>query len=219
MANFKGSPFNTFGTMGSDPEWFDGRERDNIGVRFSVAVNRQQYDSQSQSYEETTEWYNCTAFGRLAEQIEKFLRKGDYTWVSGYLKQREYERRDGTPGTSNDLNVDDVHTHIELVRRDAGGDNQQQNPTNERGNNRDGDREPDRNRNGDRDRGRDRGRSGDRGRSEDRERNRGGDRERDQGRDRGRSRDNDRDRGGDRGSSDERYGNWSQPSNPDDLPF
>ena len=219
MANFKGSPFNTFGTLGSDPEWFDGRERDNIGVRFSVAVNRQQYDSQSQSYEETTEWYNCTAFGRLAEQIEKFLRKGDYTWVSGYLKQREYERRDGTPGRSNDLNVDDVHTHIELVRRDAGDNDQDR----DRSNDRDGDNSQDRGRGNDRDRSR--GQSQGRSRDDDRDRGRdsqdrgrGNDRDRSRGQSQGRSRDDDRDRGRSSGG-DDRYGTWSQNPDPDDLPF
>ena len=224
MAHFNGGPFNFFGHLTRDPESFDTRNG-NVGYRFGVAANYRNFGGDSDDDDDLANYYNCTAFGIVGEQIYDKLRKGDYGWFSGNLKSREYERRDGTPGSSLDVMVTDAHTNIALVRRDSDGDDDHDD---DRGRGRSNDRDRDRGRSNDRDRGRsnDRGRDSDRDRSRDNDRDRGrsqgrsrdDDRDRGRGQGQGRSRDDDQDRG--RGSgAEERYGNWSQNPDPDDLPF
>ena len=228
MAHFNGGPFNFFGHLTRDPESFDTRNG-NVGYRFGVAANYRNFGGDSDGDNDLTNFYNCTAFGVVGEQIYDKLRKGDYGWFSGNLKMREYTRRDDTPGTSLDVMVNDVHTNIELVRRDAGNGNDRDNDRDQdrgRGNDRGNDRDQDRGRSNDRDRDRDRGndrdRDDDRGRDNDRGRSRGG-RDDDRGRDndRGRSQSRSRDDGRGRSNDDNpSYGNWSsQNPDADDLPF
>lgn len=44
---------------------------------------------------EGTEWVNISAFGKLAEIISQYLRKGSQVFVSGRLRTRKYNDRDG----------------------------------------------------------------------------------------------------------------------------
>ncbi len=81
---------------------------------FSIASNRR-YTTAAGEQREETEWFNCTAFGRLADTCNQYLARGRQVYVEGRLRSRQYERRDGTPGFSLDVNVTEVQF---LGRRD-----------------------------------------------------------------------------------------------------
>jgi len=38
-----------------------------------------------------TEWFNCSAFGRLAETCNQYLTKGKQVYVEGRLSSRTYQ--------------------------------------------------------------------------------------------------------------------------------
>ena len=101
------------GNLGRDPEMRYSTSG-NPMTSFSIATNRT-YTTAAGERREETEWFNCTAFGRLADTCNQYLTRGQQVYVEGRLSSREYTRRDGAPGFSLDVFVSDVHF---LGRRD-----------------------------------------------------------------------------------------------------
>lgn len=81
---------------------------------FSIASNRR-YTTAAGEQREETEWFNCTAFGRLADTCNQFLARGRQVYIEGRLSSRQYNRQDGTPGFSLDVMVTEMQM---LGRRD-----------------------------------------------------------------------------------------------------
>jgi single-strand DNA-binding protein len=80
---------------------------------FSIPVNRVWYDKESNKMTEVT-WNNVTTWGKLAENCNKFLRKGAIVQVVGRIKPdtnghpRIWTRQDGTPGSSFEITAGEV---------------------------------------------------------------------------------------------------------------
>ena len=66
---------------------------------FSVAVNRK--------IGEEVDFFNCKCFGKRAEVIEKFFKKGKEIVVSGEMQCRKYQAKDGTDRYTWELSVQD----------------------------------------------------------------------------------------------------------------
>lgn len=77
------------GNVGRDPELRTAPSGKTY-CTFSVAVSAG-YGEQKQ-----TDWYAVSVFGKSAEAASKILAKGSQVLVTGNLKQRRYEGRDGT---------------------------------------------------------------------------------------------------------------------------
>lgn len=58
---------------------------------FSVAVNRK-YKTQDGQQREDVSFFDCRAFGRLAENIGKFFSKGRPIFIEGRLEQNRWEQ-------------------------------------------------------------------------------------------------------------------------------
>ena len=101
------------GNLGRDPEMRYSPSGQPM-TSFTVASNRR-YTTAAGEQREETEWFNCTAFGRLADTCNQYLARGRQVYVEGRLRSRQYERRDGTPGFSLEVNVTEVQF---LGRRD-----------------------------------------------------------------------------------------------------
>ena len=89
------------GYLGRDPElktYKNAQGEDGKLASFSVGVSRQIGDE--------TDWFDCTAFGKTAEVIDKFLRKGSEVIVEGSMESRKYEGKDGTKKTAWSIRVD-----------------------------------------------------------------------------------------------------------------
>lgn len=73
------------GNLGADPEirtTSSGKEVAN----FSLGVR---------SGKDGTEWIRVVAWEKMAENVEKYLRKGSRAYVEGELRTREWEDNDG----------------------------------------------------------------------------------------------------------------------------
>ena len=101
------------GNLGRDPEMRYSTSG-NPMTSFSVATNRR-YTTAAGEQREQTEWFNCTAFGRLADTCNQYLARGQQVYVEGRLSTRQYSRQDGSPGFSLDVMITDVQF---LGRRD-----------------------------------------------------------------------------------------------------
>lgn len=56
----------------------------------------------------TTQWVSCSIFGRQAEAIANYVKKGDKVVCAGELKLEEFQRRDGTSGSGLSVKVDKI---------------------------------------------------------------------------------------------------------------
>jgi single-strand DNA-binding protein len=60
---------------------------------FSVAVNERWGDSEEQKH---TEWFNCEAWGRTAEILNQYLKKGSSVYISGRQQTDKWENEGST---------------------------------------------------------------------------------------------------------------------------
>lgn len=58
---------------------------------FSLATNRTYKDAQGQK-QESVEFHNVVSFGKQAETIAQYCKKGDGIYVEGRLQTRNYEK-------------------------------------------------------------------------------------------------------------------------------
>lgn len=81
------------GHLGNDPEMkeLDGGKK---FAKFSVATN-EKYTNQKGEKVTETQWHNLVAWGKTAENIGKYLKKGSEVAIEGKLNNRSYEDKDG----------------------------------------------------------------------------------------------------------------------------
>lgn len=94
------------GRLGKDPESRFMPTGDQV-TSFSIAVGSQ-WKNKNGEKQESTEWVNCTAFGKLAEIISQYLTKGSQVFVSGRLKTDKYQAKDGSDRYSTKIIVDQM---------------------------------------------------------------------------------------------------------------
>ena len=75
---------------------------------FSVAVNRVYRDSNGEQKEDVS-FIDCSAWGKLAEMINQYAKKGSGVLVSGRLDQRSFEGKDGTRRSRVEIVVEDFN--------------------------------------------------------------------------------------------------------------
>lgn len=78
-------------------------------ANFTVAVTPRTYDRQTNEWVDgEATFYNCSVWREYAENVAESLAKGTQVVVIGSLSTRGYERRDGSPGMSVEISVDEV---------------------------------------------------------------------------------------------------------------
>ena len=75
-------------------------------ARFTLAVDRP-YTKQGE--EKKTDFISCVAFGRLAENLEKYIRKGRRIVIEGRIQVDSYDRDDRSKGYSTSIIVERFH--------------------------------------------------------------------------------------------------------------
>ena len=81
------------GNIGSEPE-MRFTPNGNPVTSFRVATNRV-YTTADGERREETEWFTVVAWGRLAEQCNQFLTKGQRVYAEGRLRTHTWEGQDG----------------------------------------------------------------------------------------------------------------------------
>ncbi len=75
---------------------------------FSVAVNRNYKDS-SGANQESVSFIDCSAWGKAAEIIAQYAKKGSGILVSGRLEQRSWEDKEGQKRSRVEIVVEDFN--------------------------------------------------------------------------------------------------------------
>jgi len=94
------------GRLGADPE---GRSFPSGAktVSFDLATDESYKDRNTGQLVEATEWHRVVAFGRNAELIEQYTRKGSRLYVEGKNKTRKWQDKDGNQRFITEVIVED----------------------------------------------------------------------------------------------------------------
>ena len=93
------------GNLGRDPE-LRYTPAGQAVASFSVASNRKYRTADGEQREET-EWFNVSAWGKLADLCNQYLTKGQQVYVEGRPTSRSYEAN-GQQRFSMEINLTDV---------------------------------------------------------------------------------------------------------------
>ena len=74
-------------------------------VEFGMAVNRRWTGADGQKKDETC-FVDCQAYGRMAENINKYLKKGRQLFVEGRLTFNQWTAQDGTKRSKHRVTVE-----------------------------------------------------------------------------------------------------------------
>ena len=89
------------GRLGADPEIKQMVNGKSV-ARLSVATSQSWKDKSSGERKEKTEWHRIVFFGRSAEVIDQYLKKGQQLYIEGRLQTSKYEK-DGVERFSTDI--------------------------------------------------------------------------------------------------------------------
>ena len=81
------------GNLGKDPE-FKYTPSGQPVATFSIATTERFADKSGQR-QERTEWHNIVAWGKLAELVNQYLKKGRSAYIEGRLTTRSWDDKDG----------------------------------------------------------------------------------------------------------------------------
>jgi single-strand DNA-binding protein len=81
------------GRLGADPQ-LKYTPSGKANVNFNMATNAVWKD-QDGNQQEKTDWHRISAWGKLAEVMGEWLKKGSYVYIEGRLQTRSYEDANG----------------------------------------------------------------------------------------------------------------------------
>ena len=95
------------GNLGRDPEIRYMPSGDAI-ANIAVATSYKSKDRNTGEQKELTEWHRISFFGRLAEIVGQYLKKGSSVYVEGRLQTRKYTDKDGIERYATDIIADNM---------------------------------------------------------------------------------------------------------------
>lgn len=94
------------GNVGSDPELKALPSGDEV-ANFSVATTERWKDKKTDEMKEATEWHRIVAFGKLADIIGQYVKKGTQIFIEGSLRTRSWDQ-DGVKKYSTEIVAKDI---------------------------------------------------------------------------------------------------------------
>ncbi|VVD59254.1 Single-stranded DNA-binding protein [Pandoraea horticolens] len=95
------------GNLGADPEVRYLPSGDAV-ANIRLATTDRYKDKQSGEFKEMTEWHRVSFFGRLAEIVNEYLKKGSSVYIEGRIRTRKYQAQDGTDRYSTEIVADQM---------------------------------------------------------------------------------------------------------------
>ncbi|MCB9760356.1 MAG: single-stranded DNA-binding protein [Alphaproteobacteria bacterium] len=92
------------GNLGQDPELrTTGGGTAVVNLRIATSERRKDRDG---NWADHTEWHSVVAFGRTAENVNQYCRKGRQLYIEGRLQTRQWQDRDGNNRYSTEVVAD-----------------------------------------------------------------------------------------------------------------
>lgn len=109
--------FQFLGRLTKDPEVRYTANTNSQVTSFPLAVNRR---FTSQNGERQTDFFNLTAFGKIAEFCSKYYKKGQQVLVEGRIQNRTWEDQNGQKRYATDFIIENAY--FADSRREGSGD-------------------------------------------------------------------------------------------------
>ena len=93
------------GNLGADPEMRESNGGMAIATLRVATTSRSKKDGE---WVDVTDWHSVVAFGRTAENIGKYCRKGKQLYVEGRLQTRKWEDKDGNTRYKTEVVANEV---------------------------------------------------------------------------------------------------------------
>ncbi len=106
------------GRLGQDPE-VRYMPNGNAVANVSIATSEQWKDKNSGQMQERTEWHRVVFFGRTAEVVGEYLRKGSEAYVEGRLQTKKWQDKNGQDRYTTEIVADKMTM---VGGRGSGGD-------------------------------------------------------------------------------------------------
>lgn len=94
------------GNVGQDPE-VKTINGDRKVANFTLATNEYYYNDKGEKVEQT-EWHRVSAWGKVAEIIEKYVEKGKEIAIDGKITYRNYDDKDGNKRYITEIVANDI---------------------------------------------------------------------------------------------------------------
>ena len=95
------------GNTGSDPEVSQFQNGGSVAT-IAVATSEKYQNKQTGEWVENTEWHRVKAFGKLAEIIAQYVRKGTPIYIEGKLKTDKYTDKNGIERYATNIIADQM---------------------------------------------------------------------------------------------------------------
>jgi single-strand DNA-binding protein len=93
------------GNLGADPETRYLPSGEAV-ANFRIATTEKWKDKTSGEMKEATEWHRISFFGRTAEVVGEYLKKGSQVYVEGSIRTRKWQDKDGQDRYSTEIRGD-----------------------------------------------------------------------------------------------------------------
>jgi single-strand DNA-binding protein len=103
------------GRLGADPQ-LKYTPSGRANVNFNLATNAVWKDQEG-NQQERTDWHRVSAWGKLAEIMGEWLKKGSYVYIEGRLQTRSYEDSNGVKKYITEV----VATDLEMLGKKGEG--------------------------------------------------------------------------------------------------
>ena len=94
-------------------------------TNFSVATTESWIDKETGKKTGRTEWHNISVFGKTAEYLNKYARKGTKVYVEGKIETKKYTK-DGIDRYATSILVGGFNGKVEILDRKSEGSSQPQ---------------------------------------------------------------------------------------------
>lgn len=110
------------GNLGDDPE-IRYMPSGGAVANITVATSESWRDKNTGESREKTEWHRVVLFGKVAEVVGEFLRKGSKVYIEGQLKTRKWQDQNGQDRYTTEIVVQPYNGTMQMLGKPATGTN------------------------------------------------------------------------------------------------
>jgi len=93
--------------LGADPET-RALPSGGTATNIRIATSESWKDKTTGEKQERTEWHSVSSFGRLAEVIAQYAKKGTSVYIEGRLRTRKWQDKSGADRYSTEIIADEM---------------------------------------------------------------------------------------------------------------
>lgn len=102
------------GRLGKDPE-IKFTASGNAIANISVATSETWKDKSTGEKKEKTEWHRVVFFGKLAEIVQQYVKKGSNIYIEGKIQTRKWQDQSGQDRYSTEIVVDGFDGKMQML--------------------------------------------------------------------------------------------------------